>query len=138
MNLKELITHLQEIYILNPKVESTGYGEQEAYSVSKAGVLYPRAYLYLVEADRRTVTLRLTVTAGVLADLSNRLEVQSNTLTIIKELTQQTITAKYIKHDVDITFDPTRLYKEDSSEGYQTDFEIIMNEDIDVCAIPTP
>ena len=138
MNLKELITNLEAIYILNPKVESTGYGEQEAYSVSKEGVIYPRAYLYLIEADMHTVALRLTVTADVLPDLSNRLDVQSETLTIIKELVQQTISAGYLQFDVDVTFVPTRLYQEDQSEGYKTEFEIVMDEPIDVCLIPKP
>ena len=138
MTLETLIDDLLSLYQGNPSINSTGYGETEAYSTSKTGVEYIRAYLHLEEATNINVKLTLTVTDDVLSDLSNRLQVQSNTLTVIKELTQIMIVYDYIHFDDDLTYEPTKLYQEDASEGWKVSFEIRLDEDIDVCNQPQP
>lgn len=136
MTLKELIEDLQRIYMLNPAVNSTGYGEREAYNADKYGVDYPRAYLHLERATRTHVTVELIVTDEVLSDLSNSLDVQSRMLTLSKELVMQMIRANYLKYDEKETFNTTGLYAEDQSMGYKSSIEIILDEEIDVCLIP--
>ena len=135
MTLKTLITTLQELYLANPKVLSTGYGEQEAYDNSKEGVLYPRAYLHLLEGYSHSVKLKLTVTDAVLPDQSNRLDVQSAMFTLIKELGQMMLATSNISIELEPTYMPTNLYSRDSSEGFYIDLDITLNEVIDVCDI---
>lgn len=131
MTYKETIDALLVRFMEHPDVESSAYGEPEAYDVSKKGVLYPRAYLSIVEAVGSYYTLELVVTKAIDADLSNRLQVQSDTLTIIKSLVQTMKADDGIRFDTDITYDPTRLYQRDSSEGWKVTFDLRSYEDID-------
>ena len=130
---KQTVEKLLAEFLLHPDLNSSAYGEQEAYSVSKGGVEYPRVYLSLIGADDYTVTLKLTVTATVVADLSNRLEVQSRTLNIIRELSQQLKNLSILKFDEILEYEPTRLYQEDQSEGWFTEFSVAI-EAVDACA----
>lgn len=135
-NLESTVNDLLTLYEGNSDVKSVGSGEQEAYSASKHGLNYARAYLHLLEATPTSIQLKLTVTDEVLSDLSNRLSIQSSTLTLIKELVQSMIANSYLQYDVDITYTPTTLYQEDQTEGWQVDFNIRLVEDIDVCVEP--
>jgi len=132
-NLKELIEALQVGYAFNPLVKSTGYGEIEAIDTSKTGVEYMRVYIHWLSADKYTVSLRIYVVDEVLSDLSNRLQVQSDTLTVAKELVQMMVSKPFIKEDADITFEPTRLNGGDQHEGVYFEVEITINEDITIC-----
>jgi len=128
--LKEVIEELEALYIQHPDVNSVGYGEEKANDISKEGVQYQRAYLYLVDADDYRYNLKLTVTDEVLSDLSNRLDVQSGTLTTIKSLVQSMKHIDKVKFDGDITYTPTRLYGQDQSEGWFVEFEYLSDEEI--------
>ena len=125
--LKETVDDLLARYIQHKEIESVGYGEIEKYDVDKAGFDYPRAYLTLESAERRHITLTLTVTDKVKVDLSDRLEVQSSTLDIIKDLVHDMVENEYFPHDYDFEFDPTELFMGDSTEGFQTDITINVN-----------
>ena len=125
---KESIDALLVRLYEHPDVQSTGYGEPEAYDVSKSGVLYPRAYLSLVEVIGNDYSLELVVTKAVASDQSNRLQVQSDTLTIIKSLVQTMKADDGVIFDTQITYEPTRLYQRDQSEGFKITFSLRSDE----------
>ena len=132
-NLKTTVEELLVLMQKSPVIKSAGYGEQQAYSTSKKGVLYMRSYLSLIDASSHSVKLKLTVTDAVKADLSDRLDVQSRTLTAAKSLVLLMKSVPVVKFDADITYEPTRLYAEDSSEGFFVDFDVVLSEKISVC-----
>lgn len=133
MTLKEIIEHLDTLYMTLPSIESSGYGEKEAIDTLKKGVLYTRAYNTLVDADKYFVNLEVYVVALPDHDLSNRLEIQSTTLTSAKEIVQLLIKESFINALTDITFNPTTLQGSDQHEGWYFDIKISLEEDIDVC-----
>ena len=138
MNYKEKVETLLTFMSTNPKLKSVDYGTVESFDENKGGETYPRAYLSLVDAGYRDVTLQLAVTQSVKPDLSDRLESESTSLTIIKEVIQMFIAKQYLKPDDEREFKPTKLYQRDQSTGWTTDIDILLLEDIDVCDITNP
>lgn len=133
MNLEQLITELDTLFLTLPNIESNGYGEKEAIDTSKKGVLYMRAYTHLIEADKYFVKLQIYVVDDVLPDLSDRLSVQSRTLTTIKEITQLLIQERYIDSIANIDYTPTRLQGSDQHEGWYLEVRLALEEEINVC-----
>ena len=133
MDLKTTIDDLLNLYQLNPAVKSVGMGEIEEYSVDKGGFEYTRAYITLVEASESTLELTLTVTDKVTPQQDDRLAKQSSTLTLIKELSQMMIATTLIKYNDTFVFTPVSAFQEDATYGWQLDFTVQLNENIDVC-----
>lgn len=125
---KETIEELLALIDTHPDIESNAYGDHTAYDVDKDGFVYPRAYISLIDADKFNYNLELVVTADVVPDLSNMLQVESDTLTYIKELVQGFIGIERVKFDDDITYTPTRLYQRDQSAGWKVEFSVRVDE----------
>jgi hypothetical protein len=121
---EEVVDDLLKRYIQHVDVNSSGYGDQTAYSVSKSGKQYPRAYLSLVDASDFKVKLTLTVTDKVKSNLSDRLSIQSSTLEIIRDLVMENKNLYVSRYDNEHTYEPTGLYQEDQTEGYQVEVEV--------------
>jgi len=127
-NYKETIEELLAMIDTHPDIESNGYGDHTAFDESKQGFAYPRAYISLIDAGRYYYNLELVVTADVLPDLSNMLDVESDTLTYIKELVQGLISIERVKFDDEVKYIPTRLYQRDQSAGWKVEFSVRVDE----------
>lgn len=133
MNLKEQVTQLLTRYDVNAAVKSSGYGEIENYDNSKGGFEYPRAYLHTIEGTDLSTTFSLTVTDKLLATQLDRLDKESSTLTLIKELVAAMKGLRGVKYYSGIKYEPTGIYMRDSSIGWSVEFEWIEAEDINTC-----
>ena len=131
--LQENITALLTLYTTNPKVKSTESGEEEDYDTSKTGVLYPRAYLKTMEASMYSTKFKLIVTDTMTSTASDRLDKESSTLTLIKELVTQMKNGKKVRSKAESVFTPTGIYQRDSTIGWYTEFEVLDTENINIC-----
>jgi hypothetical protein len=130
---KVIVNTLLDIFEANVLINSVGYGDEEDLDVSKEGVEYTRAYVTVIDSDMHSATFTVFVLDKVNSDLSNRLDVQSNTLTISREIVQSLIAYGLLSYDDEITFEPTKLYGGDTAEGWSFDLEVKYPQMIDVC-----
>jgi glycyl-tRNA synthetase (class II) len=128
MDLKETIDSILGRFSEHKEIKSVAYGDISAYDESKQGLLYPRAYLSLEEATRYRIVLTLTVTDKVFTDLSNRLDIQSETFSIIQDLTLELAHLFKTTYSPEYTFTPTGLFERDSTEGWQTQIEVFIEQ----------
>ena len=122
--LEELVTELKTRFLQHVSINSSGYGEAEAMAISKPGFEYPRAYLTVQPATNQKVGFDLTVVDKVLPDHTNRLDVESRTLEIIRDLVSDMVDKGMLKFDQEIEYNPTRIISEDSVEGWVTEIEL--------------
>ena len=133
MTLKEAIVLLEQTIIMSPNVQSTSYGTLESIDSSKKGIDYPLVHIYWVESDHTTSTLKFHVVDDVIPTLTNRLDVQSASLSTAKEVVSMIKALQLVESDVDVVFEPTRLQGTDQHEGVSFDISILTLEHMDTC-----
>jgi len=133
MNYNQLIEKLLEIMEAHPRINSTGYGPIDQYSVSKMGDDYMRSFISPIEVSSNVLQATLVVTDKLPPDQKERLLKESLTLTSIKELVLHFQKEGLLKYDDEHIYTPTGLYREDQTIGWKTDIELVFNEEINIC-----